>query len=126
MAGQIGRQDEGYVVIAVPGSREGKKSLPDWAFRHFGTKEEALEAAETFAGQQEGFEALVIRAEAYFCKPFRAGSDVEAELQEDEREKRRKRIAELEQQGAVWHSEGRFWDLGGRWCFDEDGNLLPM
>ncbi len=61
----------GYVVVAVPGTRDSGKPLPQWAFRHFETKEEALEAAETFANQKEGFEAFVLPAEAYIYNPFK-------------------------------------------------------
>ena len=49
--------------------------------------------------------------------------DVEAELQEAELDERRQRIAKLEEKGAVWNNEGRFWSLGDK-TYDEDGNSL--
>jgi hypothetical protein len=51
------------------------------------------------------------------------GIDVEAERLEAELDERGQRIAKLEDQGANWNNEGRFWSLGDK-TFDEDGN--PM
>jgi hypothetical protein len=70
MSSQIGRQNGGFVV-AIPGTRDSGQPLPQWSFRHFETKEEALEAAEGFVNQTEGFEAFVMPAEAYFYNPFK-------------------------------------------------------
>ena len=71
MGNQIGSEKKGYVVIAIPGTRDENKPLPQWSFRHFEKKKAALEAAEQFVEQQEGFEAYVIRAEAYLYNPFK-------------------------------------------------------
>ncbi len=72
MSGRVGRQNGGFVVVAIPGTRDGKQPLPEWSFRHFETRDEAIEAAEAFADQKEGFEAYVMQAEAHFYNPFTA------------------------------------------------------
>jgi hypothetical protein len=55
-------------------------------------------------------------------------ADLEAAILEEELRARRERIRRLEDQDAVWNSEGRFYclfDEGGRErFFDEDGNDL--
>jgi hypothetical protein len=61
-----GQQDGGYVVIAVPGGGDTNKPVPQWAFRHFKTKGEAVAAAEKFVQPLDGYEAYVLPAEAYF------------------------------------------------------------
>lgn len=71
MSSQVGRQNGGFVVVAIPGTRDSSQPIPQWSFRHFDTREEAVEAAETFVNQKEGFEAFVMPAEMYFYNPFK-------------------------------------------------------
>ena len=71
MSSQVGRQNGGFVVVAIPGTGDSSLAVPQWSFRHFDTKEEALETAQTFVNQKEGYEAFVMPAEAYFYNPFK-------------------------------------------------------
>ncbi len=71
MSSQVGRENGGFVVVAIPGTRDSSQPLAQWSFRHFDTKEETLEAAEGFVKQKEGLEAFVMPAEAYFYNPFK-------------------------------------------------------
>jgi hypothetical protein len=71
MTTHVGRQEGGYVTIAVPGPQHGA-ATPPWGIQYFETKVEAAEAAETFVNRQEGLEAYVLRAEGYFFNPSKA------------------------------------------------------
>lgn len=62
----IGKKQGGYIVIAVPGGGDTNKPVPQWAFRHFDTKSDAVAAAEKFVLPLDGYEAYVLPAEAYF------------------------------------------------------------
>jgi hypothetical protein len=74
---RIGKKCGGFIVIAVPGGGDTNKPVPQWAFRHFDTKDEAVTAAERFVHPLDGYEAYVLPAEAYFFNAAGRHEDAE-------------------------------------------------
>ena len=57
-------ETDGYIVLAIPHTT-GNDPVPFWSPRWYQTKEEAMEGAEAVANQAEGYQAFVIKGEAY-------------------------------------------------------------